>query len=147
MSSPFDDAIKGALEHVCDPCSIAANAPINILDMGLVRDWSVDDQANLVVRMCVTSPSCTMGPHMVRAAEELLSRILGLNSVKVEVDSGVFWKPEHITGPGRAMLEERRSASMAKSPVTPQQWRRHTRTGGDSHGERNGVDSQRESST
>lgn len=128
MSSSFDDAIKSALEQVCDPCSIAANAPVSIFDMGLVKGWSVDDHANLAVRMCVTSASCTMGPHMVRAAEELLSRIPGLNSVRVEVDPTVFWTPEHITRRGQKMLEERRSSSLAKSPVAPQQWRRHTPT-------------------
>jgi metal-sulfur cluster biosynthetic enzyme len=126
MTAKFDDAIKAALQQVCDPCSIAANAPISILDMGLVKGWSVDAQANLAVRMCVTSASCTMGPHMVRAAEELLSRIPGLKSVKVEVDASVFWTPQQMTGNGQTVLEERRSSSLAKSPVVPQQWRQNT---------------------
>jgi metal-sulfur cluster biosynthetic enzyme len=129
MNSPFDDAIKDALQKVCDPCSIAANAPISVLDMGLVKDWSVDEQGNLLVRMCVTSASCTMGPHMVRAAEELLSKIPGLTSAKVEVDPTVFWTPQQITGEGQSILEERRSSSFERSPVVPQQWL-HTGSGG-----------------
>jgi metal-sulfur cluster biosynthetic enzyme len=123
MSTSFDEAIRDALEQVCDPCSIAANAPVSILDMGLVRGWSVDDEANLTVCMCVTSASCTMGPHMVRATEELLSKIPGLNSARVEIDPSVFWTPEDITGRGREVLKQRRSSSLAKSPVAPQQWR------------------------
>ena len=39
----LDDRIMAALHQVCDPCSIAANAPISIVDMGLVRDWSIDE--------------------------------------------------------------------------------------------------------
>jgi metal-sulfur cluster biosynthetic enzyme len=149
MSTSFDEAISQALEQVCDPCSIAANAPVSILDMGLVRTWSVDDQANLIVRMCVTSASCTMGPHMVRAAEELLSKIPGLNSVKVEIDAAVFWSPKDMNRRGREILEERRSSSLAKSTVTPQQWRvasHSTRPATNGHGATVSIDRQSESS-
>jgi metal-sulfur cluster biosynthetic enzyme len=123
MSNTFDAAIRKALEQVCDPCSIAASAPISILDMGLVKDWSVDGEANLTVRMCITSASCTMGPHMIRSAEAVLSRIPELNSVRVEIDPAEFWTPEHITSHGQELLNRRRSSSLAKAPVTPQQWR------------------------
>lgn len=150
MSGAFDQAIREALEQVCDPCSIAANAPVSILDMGLVRGWSVDEQANLAVRMCVTSASCTMGTHMVRAAEALLSRIPGLNSVRVEIDPAVFWSPEDITGRGRDLLEARRSSSLAKAPVVPQQWRAavrgSTRPAADGQGETAGIHRRGESS-
>ena len=71
MTGALDDAVRAALHQVCDPCSIAAQAPVSIIDMGLVRDWKVDN-GELVVRMALTSPSCTMGPHMMRAAEVLL---------------------------------------------------------------------------
>jgi metal-sulfur cluster biosynthetic enzyme len=129
MNQARDQAIREALEQVCDPCSIAANAPISILDMGLVRGWSVDEQDNLVVHMCVTSPSCAMGPHMVRAAEDLLSNIPGLNSARVDIEPGEFWTPDDMTGRGRGLLEARRSASLAKAPVAPQQWRGAVRRG------------------
>jgi metal-sulfur cluster biosynthetic enzyme len=124
MSTPaLDEAIRAALHQVCDPCSIAANAPVSILDMGLVRDWTIDGEGNLVVRMALTSPSCTMGPHMVRGAEQLLGQIPGLKSARVEMDPGVFWTPDDLTERGRDVLEGRRSASLARAEVRPQQWR------------------------
>lgn len=123
MTDTRDAAIRQALDQVCDPCSIAANAPVSIIDMGLVRGWSVDAEDNLVVRMCVTSPSCTMGPHMVRAAERLLAAIPGLRSARVEIDPAVFWTPGDMTRRGRDLLDARRSASLAKAKVAPQQWR------------------------
>jgi metal-sulfur cluster biosynthetic enzyme len=129
MSSSLDEAIRAALHQVCDPCSIAANAPVSILDMGLVRGWSVDAECNLVVRMALTSPSCTMGPHMMRGAEELLSAIPGLKSARVEVDAAMFWTPAELTENGRAVLESRRRASLASANVRPQQWRERTRAG------------------
>jgi metal-sulfur cluster biosynthetic enzyme len=123
MRAPLDTAIREALHQVCDPCSIAANAPVSIIDMGLVRDWSIDPDGNLVVRMALTSPSCTMGPHMIRGAEQLLSGIPGLKSARVEVDAAMFWTPAELTEKGRAVLESRRATSLASAGVRPQQWR------------------------
>jgi metal-sulfur cluster biosynthetic enzyme len=123
MNDVFDEQIRAALERVCDPCSIAVNAPISILDMGLVRGWSVDEQCRLTVRMCVTSPSCTMSPHMVKAAEQLLAAIPGLDSVRVEVDPEIFWTSDDMTERGRQILQFRRGASLNRTAVVPQQWR------------------------
>lgn len=123
MTEPLDAAIRAALHQVCDPCSIAANAPVSILDMGLVRDWSVDAEGNLLVRMALTSPSCTMGPHMMRGAEELLSAIPGLRSARVAVDAAFFWTPAELTENGRTVLESRRRASLESAQARPQQWR------------------------
>jgi metal-sulfur cluster biosynthetic enzyme len=123
MNAELDQAIAAALHQVCDPCSIAANAPLSILDMGLILGWEVDDEMNLVVRMCITSPSCTMGPHMVRGAESLLAQIPGLRSARVEIDPAVFWTPEQMTRSGRDTLSTRRSASVERAGIRPQQWR------------------------
>ena len=123
MTPELDQAIAAALQQVCDPCSIAANAPVSILDMGLILGWEVDDEMNLVVRMCITSPSCTMGPHMVRGAESLLARIPGLRSARVDIDPAVFWTPDRMTPFGQDTLSMRRSASVERAGARPQQWR------------------------
>lgn len=123
MTGSIDDAIREALHQVCDPCSIAANAPVSILDMGLIRDWNIDEGGNLVVRMGLTSPSCTMGPHMIRAVEQLLAAISGLTSARVEVDPTVFWTPADMTEAGRTALERRRQSSLSAATARPQQWR------------------------
>jgi metal-sulfur cluster biosynthetic enzyme len=124
MSSALDAEIGAALERVCDPCSIAARAPISIVDMGLVRGWSVDEGGNLIVRLCVTSAGCTMAPHMVRAAEAELTKMRSLSSVRVEVDASAMWTPAAMTERGRSILEARREASMRAVGTMPQQWRR-----------------------
>jgi metal-sulfur cluster biosynthetic enzyme len=123
IPSDLEARIKEALHRVVDPCSIAARAPVSLIDMGLVVDWSLDEGANLRVRMCVTSACCTMAPHMVRVAELELSKIPELSSVQVEVDGTVFWTPEMITSRGQAVLNARREMSMAATGVRPQQWR------------------------
>src|ERR1700730_14985905 len=123
MTENIDEEINAALEKICDPCSIAANAAVSILDMGRIRGWSLDHEGNLRVRMCVTSPSCTMSASMVKAAEAALSAIPALTSVRVEIDSGFFWTPGDMTERGRQILQSRREASLTKAEVVPQQWR------------------------
>jgi metal-sulfur cluster biosynthetic enzyme len=127
MVEVSEEQILSALDLVCDPCSIAAQSPLSIVDMGLIRGWTIDREGNLVVTMCVTSPSCTMGPHMVRAAEEALSKITGVKSARVEMDPSFFWSPESMTSRGASSLARRRQESVARRPVVPQQWRQSRR--------------------
>jgi metal-sulfur cluster biosynthetic enzyme len=127
MNHIMDEQIRAALEQVCDPCSIAANAPLSIIDMGLIRGWLVDEQGNIRVRMCLTTPSCTMSPNMVKAAEKLLSAIPGASSARVEVDPETFWTPDLMTEKGRELLKSRRETSLTRAEVVPQQWRSQVR--------------------
>jgi metal-sulfur cluster biosynthetic enzyme len=128
MKSAFDEEVGKALEQVCDPCSIASNAPISIIDMGLVKGWTLGDAGDLVVRMCVTSACCTMAPNIVKGAEEVILRtVTGVRSVRVEIDPTIFWTPDSMTERGRQILAARRQASLAASKVAPQQWRNQIR--------------------
>lgn len=120
----LDEQVTSALQQVCDPCSIAAHAPLSIIEMGLVRDISIDGDGNVRVQMCVTSPSCTMAPNMVQGAETLLRQIEGVTSVVIDVDPGVFWTPADMTPDGRAKLAQSRFTSVERTGVEPQQWRK-----------------------
>ena len=117
-----DHDVVGALGHVFDPCSVGANAPLSIVDMGLLVDWQQEGR-HLRVRLCVTSPCCTMAPSIARAAEEQLLRVAGIESVDVVIDPSVRWTPERISEQGRRLLSERREASIRRDQLTPQQWR------------------------
>jgi metal-sulfur cluster biosynthetic enzyme len=124
MTTGLRAEIIAALNRVYDPCSIAAQAPISILDMGLVERWSVDERRNLVVRICVTSAGCTMSAHMVRATEVELMKITELSSVLVEIDADAMWTPAAMTERGRAILRARRETSLRVMGTVPQQWRK-----------------------
>ncbi|MEU6148243.1 iron-sulfur cluster assembly protein [Streptomyces sp. NPDC047081] len=116
MSSALDEQISTALEEVHDPCSVAAGAPLGLLDMGLVRDWELDAAGRLTVRLRVTSPLCTMAGHFVLDAEERLAELEGVNSVEVVVDSTLDWTPDSISEKGHRVLEERRA--LARRRIT-----------------------------
>lgn len=90
------DAVREALSVVYDPCSVAAGRPINIVDLGLVVSARVENDGDLVIVLRTTFPACTMAPHLVRAAEASAGEIVGVRSVRVEVDQGFTWSPSEI---------------------------------------------------
>jgi metal-sulfur cluster biosynthetic enzyme len=117
-----DAQIERALDRIYDPCSLAANNALSLVDMGLVRDWQVDDEGNLSVRMCVTSPSCLMAPTFLEAARVELAKIDGIGTVRVDVDASVFWTEDLMTERGKRLARERRERA-GQARARPQQWR------------------------
>lgn len=106
-----------ALERVYDPCSVATRSPLNIVDMGLVREVHVDEQSNVEVSICPTSPSCMLMASITEGAERELRGIPGAGSVDVRIDADFFWTPEAMTERGKAELAEHRAARSEDAPV------------------------------
>jgi metal-sulfur cluster biosynthetic enzyme len=109
VSAERERLIGEVLAAVPDPCSVAAGAPLGLLDMGLVRSWQVDAEDRLTVVLDVTSPACMMAGHFVADAEARLKAIPGLRGVVVRVEPSLEWSEERLTPRGREILERRRS--------------------------------------
>jgi metal-sulfur cluster biosynthetic enzyme len=117
-------AVAGAIAEVDDPCSIAANAPLNILEMGLVRSWDVDEEGHVQVVVSPTAPSCTLMGSILQGIEQRVGAIAGVSDVEVIIDTDFVWSPAAMAPAGRAQLLARRNGSMARVPVRPRQWQR-----------------------
>jgi metal-sulfur cluster biosynthetic enzyme len=121
--SALNGRIRGVLDRVYDPCSLAQRNPMSLIDMGLVLGWDLDEEGHLEVRMCVTSACCTMAPHFTEAARRELEKLPEVHSVEVVVEAGFFWTPDRMTVRGKARLAERRRATVAVTGVKPMQWK------------------------
>jgi len=117
-------AVAGAIAEVDDPCSIAANAPLSIFDMGLVRSWDVDEEGHVRVVVSPTAPSCTLMGSILQGIEQRVGAIAGVSDVEVVIDTDFVWSPAAMAPAGRAQLTARRNGSMARVPVRPRQWQR-----------------------
>ena len=106
-----------ALERVYDPCSIATRSPLNIVDMGLVRTVDLDQESNVTVSICPTSPSCMLMASITEGAEAELGKVEGLGEVTVTIDAEFFWTPEAMTAKGVAELDRHRAERSAEAPV------------------------------
>jgi metal-sulfur cluster biosynthetic enzyme len=96
---------------------------VSVYDLGLVRDWTLDDTGHLEVRMCVTAPLCLMARNFLDAARAELERLPGITSARCWVDPTVTWTPRDMSDEGAAGLRSRRERSMREVPVHPRQWR------------------------
>ncbi|GEM_PF-697810 len=116
------DRVDAALDTVHDPCSVAANAPLSIRDMGLVLERRVDGGGRAYIRLCVTGPSCILVGSIIRGVEERVGAVAGISAVQVAVDAGHLWTEDDMTASGREALARARQLSRTRFPVTPRQW-------------------------
>lgn len=63
--------------------------PTNIYDLGLIYEINIDDQANVHIRMTLTSPSCPVAGTLPPEVEEKIRNIPGVSSSNVEIT----WEP------------------------------------------------------
>jgi metal-sulfur cluster biosynthetic enzyme len=112
-ADPRDAAVRAVLARLDDPCSVAAGRPLSLLEMGLVLGWEWRDDDRLHVRLCVTSPGCTLAPRFVEAARRELAALPGIGAVEVVIDATHLWTP-----PAAAARPVTRPRS-----VRPQAWR------------------------
>jgi metal-sulfur cluster biosynthetic enzyme len=122
-----DTLVEDALGQVFDPCSMAVNNPLSIVDMGLVRQWHLDERGRISVTMCVTGPGCMMFPKFVDAARAELMKLSFVREVDIAVDVSVLWTEDLMTERGRRLQHERHRHSHTIRPVRPQQWRESAR--------------------
>jgi metal-sulfur cluster biosynthetic enzyme len=106
-----------ALERVFDPCSVATRSPLSIVDMGLVREVSVDEGANVAVSICPTSPSCMLMASICEGAETEVAKVDGVGAVTVTIDAEFFWTPEAMSENGVELLERHREERAAHAPT------------------------------
>ena len=122
MSPVLDEEIVAAVSHVYDPCSLAQGIPMNVLEMGLVRSWTVSD-GQLEITMIVTSAACWQAGVIAQAIEEAVAVLPGVTSAKVVIDGETLWGPELIGEGTRSAIAQSRADSNRVTGLRPQQWR------------------------
>jgi len=97
-----EQSVRDALRSVVDPCSIATGAPINILDMGLVRGVEVRDGV-AVVGLRLTHPFCMQAANIADRIREVVAAGTGL-AATVDIDVADEWWPDMIAPEARRRL-------------------------------------------
>jgi metal-sulfur cluster biosynthetic enzyme len=92
------DTVLEALKDVYDP-----EIPVNVVDLGLVYDCSVDD-GDVSVKMTLTFAGCGMGPYIAQQAEWRIAEMEGVEDVEVEMVYEPPWSPDMISEDGKSQL-------------------------------------------
>jgi metal-sulfur cluster biosynthetic enzyme len=93
--------VLACLELIIDPCSAASALPMNIVEMGLVKNVSISPDNKVTVELRLTSPGCYMVGYIVREAKRLIEAFPGLDTADIKADRGLEWEPDMIH-PGAA---------------------------------------------
>jgi len=95
--SASEQRILNALRGCYDP-----EIPVNIVDLGLVYEVSVEDN-RVSVRMGLTSPDCPAAPQIITDVAEVV-RSLGFDDVEVDLVREPAWEPSRMTPAARMAL-------------------------------------------
>jgi len=97
------DAVWSELRNVYDP-----EIPVNIVDLGLVYDLSIEPLAeggcNVQVAMTLTAQGCGMGPSIAMDAQRRIEAPPGVGEAHVRVVWDPPGNPNMISPEGRAKL-------------------------------------------
>ena len=93
------DQVKLALRKVKDP-----ELGLNIVDLGLVYDITVNASNDIHVDMTLTSPGCPAGPQIMTDVEQVLQALPGAGDVELNLVWSPYWTPERIEPRVRAYM-------------------------------------------
>lgn len=98
-----EQAIWDALRTCFDP-----EIPVNIVDLGLVYDLSVEPaeggRHHVEVKMTLTAQGCGMGPVIAEDARAKIAALPPVASAKVHIVWDPVWAPQMISPEGRRIL-------------------------------------------
>jgi metal-sulfur cluster biosynthetic enzyme len=93
------EQVRGALRHVID-----AEVGINVVDLGLVYEVSVQD-GRVSVAMTMTTPACPLGETLTEQAEATIRQnIPGVRTVTVDLVWDPPWRPAMMSGAAKEQL-------------------------------------------
>ena len=98
-----ENAVWETLKTCFDP-----EIPVNIVDLGLVYDLSVENtpegKHQVEVKMSLTAPGCGMGPVIAEDARKKIAALPNVESAKVHIVWDPVWAPQMISAEGRKVL-------------------------------------------
>ena len=88
---PTSEMVKKALRQVKDPA-----LGLNIIDIGLVYDVTVNDAGEVKITMTLTSPGCPSGAEIMQDAKMVAEELEGVESPTVDLVWEPYWTPERM---------------------------------------------------
>ena len=92
MSKPIKNQVIAAIQTVYDP-----EIPINIWEVGLIYEVTVDDDGKAHVLMTLTSPNCPVAESLPNDVKTVVAAVKGVTSSEVEITWDPPWDPEMMS--------------------------------------------------
>ncbi len=98
-SLPLKSSIIEALREVYDP-----EIPVNIYDLGLIYDISIEGEGDVKITMTLTAPGCPVAGILPGQAEEAARSVEGVNSAEVDLVWDPPWNPDMMSEEAKLVL-------------------------------------------
>lgn len=96
------DTIVTALREVYDPC--CREREISVVDMGLLRDVSVDDEGAARIEILLTSGWCPFQLDLVERISERVEALPEVASAAVSIELSEVWSTQRLSDDARRKL-------------------------------------------
>ncbi len=81
-----------ALRQVYDP-----EIPVNVYDLGLIYEVSVDDDHNVYIKMTLTAPNCPMADYVMEQVKSAIEDVPGVVSAKIDLVFEPVWDKSRMS--------------------------------------------------
>lgn len=88
----LEEKVIEALKRCYDP-----EIPVNIFELGLIYEIAIDDEANVNLKMTLTSPSCPVAGSLPGEVEMNVRSIPEINDVRVKLVWNPPWDKEMMS--------------------------------------------------
>jgi len=95
-----ESAVVEALRSVFDP-----EIPVNIYDLGLIYDVTMQDNGDVGIMMTLTAPACPVAGTLPGEVAEAVAAIDGTGEVSVTITWDPPWTPENMSEVARVALD------------------------------------------
>jgi len=88
----LEEKIIGVLKSCYDP-----EIPVDIFELGLIYEIEIDDEANVIIKMTLTSPACPVAGSLPPEVEGKVASIEEVNNAKIELVWSPPWDKEMMS--------------------------------------------------
>ncbi len=94
-----EEQVNQVLKTVFDP-----EIPVNIYELGLIYDVSINDSNEVLIKMTLTTPNCPAAASLPDEIRHKVSAIEGVQNVDVEIVWEPMWSPAMMSEAARLQL-------------------------------------------
>jgi FeS assembly SUF system protein len=95
----LQDQVIAALRKVFDP-----EMPVNIYELGLIYDCTVDGEGAVEIRMTLTAPNCPVAGTLPGDVERAVRAVPGVTGVKLELVFDPPWTKARMSEAAKLAL-------------------------------------------
>jgi metal-sulfur cluster biosynthetic enzyme len=114
----LETRVAESLHDVLDPCSCMTENPIDIVDLGLVEDVTVEGGVAHVSIM-LTSPMCLYTPQIVDEIQRVVGDVDDVTDVEVDQVTDELWSPDRMAEHEREKRREQLHDRMRAEGIEP----------------------------